>query len=619
MIEYPRMAVVWKPEDTPAALRSPLRVLGEEYPIREGHGDGIAVRFEPSTEPGLCRVVRTGSEALITYDIPAMALRAVAALLAGLVGDGDRIEERSAFKTFGIMLDASRNAVMRVDHFKRWLSRLALLGYNMAMLYTEDTYELPGEKHFGYLRGAYTPDELRLIDDCASRLGIEMIPCIQTLGHLEQILQWPAYEPIRDTAGVLLVDEERSYALIDKMLSRCAEVFTSRRIHIGMDETHDLGRGRFLDRFGYERPFDVFNRHLRKVVDLCAAHGLKPMIWSDMYFRLGSETGDYYDPNCSIPQDVIDAIPPSVELVYWDYYHDNKGFYHDWIARHRALGFEPVVGSGVWTWSKVWHDHYLTEAHAGPCIDACREAGVKEIFFTLWGDDGAYCDFDSAFAGLAFAAEKAFSSDFSEDALAGRFRAVCVADYRVQLQAGSMNRILAPACVLWDDPLFGIFLRREHGRSADALARAEEGFAALAASLEAHVDDRRAGDINHARLLAKALAAKIGVARRLFSAYAERDRAGLAQVRARVPELSEALRELLDSFRSVWLARNKPFGLEVIQIRFGGLLMRCEELGKRLDDFVAGRIDVIPELEAEPIEKPGYTCYRRLATPSFIL
>ena len=31
-----------------------------------------------------------------------------------------------------------------------------------------------------------------------------MIPCIQALGHLEQILQWPAYANLRDTATVLL-------------------------------------------------------------------------------------------------------------------------------------------------------------------------------------------------------------------------------------------------------------------------------------------------------------------------------------------------------------------------------------------------------------------------------
>jgi hypothetical protein len=99
-----------------------------------------------------------------------------------------------------------------------------------------------------------------------------------------------------------------------------------------MDETHDLGLGRYLDRNGYRHGFDLFNEHLARVVDICQKHGLEPMIWSDMYFRLGCESRDYYDPATVIPDAVVANIPEDVELVYWDYYHDNKAFYIDWIA-----------------------------------------------------------------------------------------------------------------------------------------------------------------------------------------------------------------------------------------------------------------------------------------------
>ena len=38
-------------------------------------------------------------------------------------------------------------------------------------------------------------------------LGIEMIPCIQTLAHLERALQWPVMAEYRDTDDVLLTGE----------------------------------------------------------------------------------------------------------------------------------------------------------------------------------------------------------------------------------------------------------------------------------------------------------------------------------------------------------------------------------------------------------------------------
>ena len=72
------------------------------------------------------------------------------------------------------------------------------------------------------------------------------------------------------------------------------------------------------------------------------------------------------------------------------------------------------------------------------------------------------------------------------------------------------------------------------------------------------------------------------------------------------------------SFRRQWLRRNKPFGLEVIQIRNAGLIRRYQELQERLTDLVEGRIDRIEELDETVTEpaKINVTSYWRLATGS---
>ncbi len=258
------------------------------------------------------------------------------------------------------MLDASRNGVMTVSYAKSVLRRLALMGYNMAMLYTEDTYELDGEPHFGFLRGAYTFEEIKKLDDYAHTLGIELIPCIQTLGHLPAFLRSSGAAPVRDTDDILLAEEEKTYALIRKMLSFWSHACRSRRIHIGMDETHDLGRGKYMDRNGWRRGFDLFNAHLARVNFLCRKEKLEPMIWSDMYFRMGSATGDYYDYDANIPPDVVGAIPSNVRLVYWDYYHLTEEIYDKMIAAHRRIGCEPPVGSGLWTWYSGGRERFAT-------------------------------------------------------------------------------------------------------------------------------------------------------------------------------------------------------------------------------------------------------------------
>ena len=73
-------------------------------------------------------------------------------------------------KTLCAHIDCSRNAVMKKESLKEFLKILSKMGYNAVMLYTEDTYEIPEYPFFGYMRGRYTADDLREIDDFAAEL-----------------------------------------------------------------------------------------------------------------------------------------------------------------------------------------------------------------------------------------------------------------------------------------------------------------------------------------------------------------------------------------------------------------------------------------------------------------
>jgi hypothetical protein len=590
--------------------------------VRAGEGSAadLQVAFHCVDAPGTYTIDRTGTSAIITYDHPSRAARALGSLLADIPAGGAQYCETTPLTTLGIMLDCSRNAVMRVEHVQRWLRRLALLGYTQVMLYTEDTYEISGEPYFGHLRGRYTGEELRTLDAYAALLGIELVGCIQTLGHLEQIFRWPAYSPICDYGGTMLVGEEAAYALIEKMLDTISANLSTRRIHIGMDEAWALGRGQYLDRHGARPRFDMLSEHLQRVAPMCEQRGLQPMIWSDMYFRIGSATHDYYDVTSTIPAEVATKIPQGVQLVYWDYYHTDEAFYREWIARHRALGSEPVVASGVWTWSQVWYNPAQTELSAGACIDACRATGVKELIFTLWGDDGGYCDFDSAFAGLAWAAERAYAHDGDLSRLPARFHALFGVEYDTIVRAGELTHPLSSPGLLWDDPLLGIAMSLTALPEGWNWAMLAERYRMLHAELSTQARQSDAGDLRHAALLADLFSRKIMLRSALVAAYDAGDRAGLTAVRNAIPAVLDVLAQLQDSFRAGWMRRNKPFGLEVLQIRLAGQQARFRELAVRLDEYLEGRVSSIPELDGRVEQPQPYgTSYRMLATASTIL
>lgn len=598
-----KIIVNWTEKGTPRELRKALEACADSHPIVKDGSGGLAVRFEKAAGPGLCEVLLGGTSAVIRYDRVAQAMRGVGALLSGLVKPGAAYREQSGFSMLGVMLDCSRNAVMTVDHLKLWFRRLALLGYDTVMLYTEETYELPGEPFFGYGRGAYTKAELKAIDREAALLGIEIIPCIQTLGHLEKILWHPAYKPIMDINGVLLVGEEKTYELIEKMIAHWASVCKTRRFHIGMDETHGLGRGRYQDLHGVRSPFDIFNEHLKRVVDICAKHGVKPMIWSDMYFRFGNEKHEYYAPDAEIPDNVVKAIPREVELVYWDYYHSDKDMYRRMIARHRSMGYEPLMGSGIWTWNRLWYDHKKTTEWAGPCIDVCIEEGLREIFFTMWGDNGAYCDHDSAFAGIAWCADRIYSAGQEPDAarLEKRFGAVCGGSYAAHIEASDISTAvpgLEPSRTLWNDPFAERGFRNVLNDDVSKMAEAAKTYDKLATCLQKHAKDRTTGDMRFAALCARAIAERYGVSARAVAAYRKGDRKALAKVFEQVPGAAKACSAAADAFREMWLAHNKPEGLEFMQQRFGMIGARYKEMQKSLAGYLAGGSDSIPELGA---------------------
>ena len=626
------MKLWYDPQTVSEDLHRALGTLGIEYPIAAQQTAGACqVRFQQvaGTEP--LSVSAQDGAALVAYQAVPHACRGVG-LLLGLPDEGTiSTEEVPGFETMGLMLDCSRNAVMRVSAVKKWLRRMALSGLNMLMLYTEDTYQLPGEPLFGYMRGAYTLEEIREIDDYAAALGIEVIPCIQALGHLEQILKWrSAYGPVRDTSSVVLVDEPATYELIGKMIRFWRDAVRSRRIHIGMDETHDLGRGRYMDRHGYVRGFDIFNQHLSKVVEICQDEGLVPMIWSDMYFRMGSKSGDYYDLESEIPPDVAASIPEATELVYWDYYHTDEGFYREWIRRHRQIGFEPIMGSGVWTWGRFVYSHVYTTQTALPCIQACLKEGLSEIFFTMWKDDGAAVDFDSALAGVLYAAEAAYGGgEVDEERWRLRFEGVCKANLAANLAMSELDpapgygQEVNTRMLLWDDPLFGMYRRsllaRDEAQDFDPAAY----YSQLADRLSewAGVDSGQAGTVPFAAHMARVLSAKAALYDGLRAAYEhEKTEALAALADVAIPDLVVGLKQLWALHREVWMDQNKAPGFEVQCVRYGGLIQRLEEVALRIREYVSGDVAQIEELEIpfEPLYE-RFGRYRSVATPSSIL
>ena len=250
------------------------------------------------------------------------------------------------------------------------------MGYNRFYIYLEDLFEVKNEPFFGYLRGRYSQKELKELDDYCCGFGIELVPCLQTLAHLNAIFKWPEYENCIDTADILLVGEQRTYSLIQNMFETVAQTFHTKTIHVGMDEAHLLGRGKFLYKNGYKNGFDFMSQHIDTVSGMAQNFGFNLMIWSDMYFRLAF--GEYYPDKGTLPVGI--NIPDNMAVVYWDYFNTDKQTVARILNEHLKLSDKVVFAGGAWKWTGLNPSTKLSLLTSAVALDQCLKSGIKDIF-----------------------------------------------------------------------------------------------------------------------------------------------------------------------------------------------------------------------------------------------
>ncbi|MFW5996883.1 MAG: hypothetical protein ACOCQP_02610, partial [Lentisphaeria bacterium] len=107
------MKLYWNQENTPSEIQTALNTLSTRYPISCSDTEGTLITFEKDTKQAGSEIRCDEKAAAIRYATPASAMRSVGTLLSDIVDSGETYAEETSFKNFGIMLDCSRNAVMR--------------------------------------------------------------------------------------------------------------------------------------------------------------------------------------------------------------------------------------------------------------------------------------------------------------------------------------------------------------------------------------------------------------------------------------------------------------------------------------------------------------------------
>lgn len=556
----------------------------------------------------------------LTVEAPDISAAARGLFLAACaLRDGRNVPELHQTRhiaSCGMMLDMSRGGVMTVEAVKRMIDAHAALGLNLMMLYTEDTYTVPEAPYLGYLRGRYTEKELREMDDYAAESGVELVPCVQTLAHLEQFLQWDVNRDIKDNDCVLMIDEPKTYAWIRAALTALRRCFRTNRIHIGMDEAHGVGLGEYYQKHGAVNRFELLNRHLNRVVDICKELGFKPIMWSDMFYRLGSKNNDYYDTDAVVPESAIAQIP-DVALCYWDYYHTDEQFYAGMLEGHRQMGKEVVFAGGIWTWSGILPHVRKTNATMYPALRACLKAGIGTVLATSWGDDGCETDYRLALNQLPIYSEHVWMGEDCTRAeverMGERLTGLSEACFNAMGAFYADDEDHRPGKGLfYCDPLYPLT------EGLWDLTGYREGLEEGIKTLERHLDDSRC---EYAWLAMRIALEKLNWVNELRPAYLRGDKAVvLTMANEKLPAMRELYVKMMSVWREQWESGRKRNGWETICARLGAVIARLDDVQRILLRWADGTIEYVEELDETPLPASrlcGRQDYHTMSFPQF--
>lgn len=504
-------------------------------------------------------------------------------------------------KNIVAMVDVARNSVLKKDEIKKFIDAIALMGYNSFALYIEDVFELKEYPMYGYLRGKYSVEDLKELVAYGVTKGITLIPIVELLAHLDNIFRWKDFKNIHDNKDILLVDEPATYDFIEAVIKTMREIYKTDRIMLGCDEAATLGLGQYLKKHGYTDQKEIFQRHLKKCVDIAHKYNFVPSLSGDMFFSLAGE--QYTDNTEIITPEIASLFPKNAIFNYWDYFSPSSRI-QNMITASKKFGAPIAFSASVCSWTGFTPHNYHSFDTNMRSLPVVLKEDIEEVHISHWGDDGGECSVWAELPAWFFCAQ-VLKGETDIDVIKKRFKETfdidfdnfCKLDYPADY-TGDLNNFYSSKVPLYSDPFLGIFdniaVNGEEVR-VRMLKHADELNALIPEMKEfGYLFDTMSK-------LCKVVAAKYDLGVRTREAYTSKDKAKLLKITEDYTLAYEKVSDFYESFRYLWYKERKGNGFEIQSARIGGVKQRLLDCKERIISYINGEIDCIEELEEPTI------------------
>ncbi len=485
------------------------------------------------------------------------------------------IEDWPDFAARGVLLDISRDKVPTMETLYHLIDLLAGWKVNQFQLYTEHTFAYRNHRDVWEHASPLTAEEILALDAYCRDRYIDLVPNQNSFGHMDRWVKHPRYHHLAETEGEFMsiwgtVMPPFSFSpavpaaldLIEELYAELLPNFTSRMFNVGCDETIDLGLGRskaLVEQKGKGRVYlDVLLEIYRRV----QPYGHTMQFWGDII-------NQYPDLVPEIPRDTL-----ALEWGYEDV-HDFPG--KTKLFAESGVPFYVCPGTSSWR---------TLGGRTDNCIGNIRNAvenglknGAAGVLNTDWGDVGHWQTLPISYLGFAYGAAlswaHATNTDLDLPAALDAFVFHTRRGGMGKLAYDLGNAYQVPGIIVSNSSLlFNLYhrplahLRESAPRWTDpaelSLINDDTRFGARLRESIAYIEgvmdplDETDLTVPDAALIAR----EFRLAARMLIHGAQRGLFQLSGSTLRGQDLAADLDDIEAEYRQVWLARNRPGGLD---------------------------------------------------------
>lgn len=305
------------------------------------------------------------------------------------------------FPRRGVMLDISRDKVPTMKTLFRLVDLLASWKINELQLYTEHTFAYQRHPDVWAKADPITAAQAMTLDAYCRERFIDLVPNQNSFGHMHRWFEHAQYRPLAETEAECVspwgTHHDLPYSLspavpgaldlVDEMFDELLPNFTSQYLNVGCDETWDIGMGRSKALCEEKGEGRVYLDFLLEIHRRVMARGRTMQFWGDII-------GNHPELVAELPKDAV--------AMEWGYEADHN--FPQKCAQFAASGIPFYVCPGTSSWNTMAGRTDNAMGNIRSAVENGLKHGAIGVLNTDWGDGGHWQPLPVSYLGFAHGA-----------------------------------------------------------------------------------------------------------------------------------------------------------------------------------------------------------------------